>query len=407
MTTADRWRRSARTSVLLVVLATAVALVGAGCGDTEPHADGGALGAAAPATAATPPSTSAPASTASPASTATPPATATAQGSARLPASLEQSAARVILVGFGGTQLSPEAVAQLARHEWGGVVLAPGNGTSETQVAALVTQVRAAAAQAGHPAPLIGASQPGGVADAVPVGPPVQATLPDAASAQLAARQAAGRLRRLGVRLVLAPDADTGSAGGPWEGRAFSDDAGGVAAQAQAAVTGWMRGGVAPAPGHFPGEGGASGDPALEPATVGLSLDELRQRDLRPFAAVAQRAPAMQLSAAMFVAFDGVTPATLLPDAVTLLRRDLRFRGVVVSGDLAAASLATGRSVADAAVAALAAGCDLLWIPGGPGDQEAAWHAIVRAVQRGELPQARLADALRRTDQLRARYRVG
>jgi beta-N-acetylhexosaminidase len=411
MTRADRWRAAGLAGVLTATVPALLGLVLAGCGggDTEPQADGPALaatasatasGVASPATAPAPPSTTAPASSATPSSTA-------GAAEARLPASLEQSAARVLLVGFGGAQATPETLALLARHDWGGVVLAPGNGTSPEQVAALVQQVIATAAQAGHPAPLVAASQPGGVANAVPVGPPVQATLPDAAAAQLAARQAAGRLRQLGVRLVLAPDADAGAAGGPWEGRAFSDDPGVVASLTAAAVTGWMRGGVAPAPGHFPGEGAASGDPALEPATVGLSLDELRQRDLQPFAALAKRVPAMQLSAATFVAFDGVTPATLLPDAVTLLRQGLGFGGVVVSGDLAAASLASGQSVGDVAVAALAAGCDLLWIPGGPEDQEAAWAAIVRAVRGGDVPKWRLADALRRADALRARYRVG
>ncbi|HEU4977221.1 MAG TPA: glycoside hydrolase family 3 N-terminal domain-containing protein [Baekduia sp.] len=410
MTTADRWRRRTRTAAVLLPVAIGVAAGGCGRG-TEPHLDT-AAGAPAATTAAPPPAaTSGPPPAASstptpapaPASTATPAATAPA----RLREPVDRAAAQVLLLGFGGTELSPEVAARLAAHEWGGVVLAPGNGTTAEQVAALVGQLGATAAGAGHRPPLIAALQPGGVADAVPVGPPVQATIASADGAERQARRAAGQLRDLGIRLVLAPDADVGSAGGPWEGRAFSDDHATVSAFAQAAASGWMRGGVAPAPGHFPGEGGASGDPALEPATVGLSLDELRGRDLQPFAALAARVPAMQLSAATFVAFDGVTPATLLPDAVGLLRGELGFDGVVISGDLAAASLASGESVARAAVAALAAGCDLLWIPGGAEDQEAAWRAIARAVRRGDVPKARLADALRRVDALRARYHLG
>jgi beta-N-acetylhexosaminidase len=175
---------------------------------------------------------------------------------------------------------------------------------------------------------------------------------------------------------------------------------------AAAAVAGWEAGGVAPAPGHFPGEGAASGDPVEGPATVGLSAGELRRRDLRPFADLARHAPAIQLSSATYVAYDGVTPATLLPAVVTLLRGDLRFGGVVISGDLAAASLATGRPVADLAVAAVAAGCDLLWIPGAAADQEAAWRALTRALRSGRLPASRVAQALARVRLLRARYGV-
>jgi beta-N-acetylhexosaminidase len=79
---------------------------------------------------------------------------------------------------------------------------------------------------------------------------------------------------------------------------------------------------------------------------------------------------------------------------------------VVISGDLAAASLATGRPVADLAVAAVAAGCDLLWIPGAAADQEAAWRALTRALRSGRLPASRVAQALARVRLLRARYGV-
>jgi beta-N-acetylhexosaminidase len=106
------------------------------------------------------------------------------------------------------------------------------------------------------------------------------------------------------------------------------------------------------------------------------------------------------------VAWDGVTPATLLPDVVRLLRGRLGFDGVVVSGDLQAASLAGGASPAQLAVDALKAGCDLVWIPGDARDQTDAVKAIARAMRDGKLPVARVADALRRVAALRAQYGV-
>ena len=281
-----------------------------------------------------------------------------------------------------------------------------GNGASPQQVATLVARIRGAALRVRHEPPLIAASQLGGELDAVPVGAPPQSAARDAAGARADALGVAKALHPLGIRMVLAPDADIGFAGGPWEGIAFSDDPREVAQMTAAAVSGFKDGEVAPAPGHFPGEGAASGDPALEAATVGLSLDELRARDLKPFAAVARHAPAIQLSAATYVAYDGVTPATLLPGVVTLLRKDLGFDGVIVSGDLAAASLAGGQPVADLAVQAVKAGVDLVWIPGDAGDQDAAWRAVVRALRTGEIPAARVADALRRVSVLRASYGV-
>ena len=257
---------------------------------------------------------------------------------------------------------------------------------SPQQVADLLGAIQGTARSAGHPAPLIASSQLGGERDAVPIGSPPQATAADPAHAQAAALGAAKALAPLGVRMVLAPDADIALAGGPWEGLAFSDDPARTSAMVTAAVAGWKAGKVAPVPGHFPGEGAASSDPSLEAATVGLSLDELKARDLQPFAAIAKHAPAIQLSAATYVAFDGVTPATLLPEVVALLRDELGFGGVVVSGDLAAASLTGGQSIAELAVRAINAGVDLVWIPGDAAAQDAAWRAVVQAHARRDDP---------------------
>jgi beta-N-acetylhexosaminidase len=427
-----RWRLAGLGGGLVVVIVAVVLLVGGGdqghavpeggssfgAGPPElPAKRAGLLDALAPVLGedgAAPASAPAAASAATP-SRAVPAAprgatasatstTATAAGA--LPASEARSAARLFLVGFGGPRAPRDLLERFALHEWGGVVLEPGNGVSPQQVASLVARIRGAALRARHEPPLIAASQLGGDLDAVPVGAPLQSAATDARAARAAALGVAKALHPLGIRMVLAPDADIGFAGGPWEGIAFSDDAATVADLTAAAVSGYEDGAVAPVPGHFPGEGAASGDPAVEAATVGLTLKELRERDLRPFAAIAGHAPAIQLSAATYVAWDGVTPATLLPGVVDLLRKDLRFGGVIVSGDLAAASLANGQPVADLAVQAIKAGVDLVWIPGDAADQDAAWRAVVRAMRTGEIPQSRVAEALRRVAVLRASYGV-
>jgi beta-N-acetylhexosaminidase len=204
-----------------------------------------------------------------------------------------------------------------------------------------------------------------------------------------------------GVELVLAPAADLRVPGLPSDLRAFGPDPARVAAQVAAAAAGWRDGGVLPVPGRFPGEGAASQDPSAGPATVGLGAPVLLARDVRPFAAVAAAVPAIQLSAALYAAWDPVTPATLLPAAIGLLRGRLGFAGVVVSADLVAAATATGRPVGAAAVDALRAGCDLLLISGGRAEQEEAVRAIRGAVRAGTLPRARVDEALGRLRALR------
>jgi beta-N-acetylhexosaminidase len=158
--------------------------------------------------------------------------------------------------------------------------------------------------------------------------------------------------------------------------------------------------------GHFPGSGGASADPDQMTATVGGSLAQLRGRDLAPFAAVAPLAPVIVMSNAAYVAFDGVTPASLLPQAVALLRHEYGFSGVVMSDDLDATLNATGSDPGTAAVQALQAGDDLLYITGPPSEHTAAYEAVLAAAQRSASVRTMVRDALLRDLTLKVRYGI-
>jgi len=65
-----------------------------------------------------------------------------------------------------------------------------------------------------------------------------------------------------------------------------------------------------------------------------------------------------------------------------------------MSGDLVAATAATGGSVGAAAVDALRAGADLLYVPGDAANQDEAYRAVLAAVRKGKVTNARLAAAL-------------
>jgi beta-N-acetylhexosaminidase len=314
--------------------------------------------------------------------------------------SLPVAVAQVIVVGTDAQFPRDPFFAQLRGRGWGGVVLGPGNVVNSGQARDLAGEIAVVARQAKFIGPLVVAEQPGGAASSFPGLPPraqpLTGDLGRPAAARSDARAAALALRDLGVRMTLAPVADVGVAAGPLQDRVFSDDPVLVTRLTAAAVEGWRSGGVIPAVGHFPGQGTASEDPDTANATVGLSLADLRARDLRPFAAVARRAPVIQLSNAVYAAYDGVTPATVLPDVTRLLRRDLGYRGVVMTADLAATAPVLGAGVGTAAVQALQAGADLLYISGGPAQQEAAYRAVLRAVRTKRISRDRLQQSVRR-----------
>jgi beta-N-acetylhexosaminidase len=327
----------------------------------------------------------------------------TASVSATLPAPPSVAAARLFLVGFAGTSARDPGVRALAEHEWGGVVLEPHNATSAGQVRALVRAIK----RAGRGAPpLIGILQPGGPGSTLPRLPPLaQGDVSVAREAGHTAADAARALTALGIELTFAPVADLAYPTGPMAAAGYSADPQVASDLVGAAVTAYRHGRLASAPGAFPGQGAASQDPSSGPGTVGFSLDELRAADVQPFAAaVAAGAPAIQLSNAVYAAWDGVTPATLAPEAYDLLRRGVGFGGVAISADLQATTAVTGGSVARAAVDALRAGADLLWVPGDAADQRAAVAAVARALRRDRALRQHAAQALARIALLRARY---
>lgn len=320
---------------------------------------------------------------------------------------LDRAAAQLFLVGFAGTGDQTPFLRRLRERDWGGVVLTADNWTgSRRRFAALTRALRRTATRAGHTPPLVVARAPGGEDNAVDeAGPPLPAAVSGAPEAEDSARRAGELLAALGVGAVLGPPASLSISGGPWEDRGFAEDPGQVSQRAGAAVRGWQSAGIVPIVGGFPGEGAASQDPGAGPAAVGLGLEQLEGADLKPFRALASRVSAVQMSGALYAAFDGVTPATLLPEAVALLRR-IDPDATIVSADLQAVTLTTSGTVAEAAVEALRAGCDLLYVPGDVADQQAAFRAVVRAIRSGRLEPDRIAQALERAAALKRAARV-
>jgi len=334
------------------------------------------------------------------------PAPAAVATAARL--SLAAQVAQLFLIGVDGTSTSSPDIAAFASNDWGGAELSRSNFLSDGQIGSLAGGITALAKSAGNVSPLIAAPQEGGADTAFPDLPPEgEATIGASgtpATAQAQAMLAGKQLLALGVNMTFAPLADVDVLGGALSGRLFSSSPHAVARFAAAAETGYGSAGIISAAGHFPGAGAASADPDEMMASVGGSLQALEERDLIPFAAIAPRAPVIMMSNATYAAFDGVTPAGLLPDAVRLLRDHYGFGGVVMTDDLDAALLATAGSAGQAAVSAIRAGDDLLYITGTPAEQLSAYHAVLSAVEAGQISRAEIHDALLRVLSLKAHY---
>ena len=197
---------------------------------------------------------------------------------------------------------------------------------------------------------------------------------------------------------VLGPVIDVGLAEDPAVGpRAFSDEPERGGALRRGVVEAYRRTKVFAAAKHFPGLGSASQSTEEGPANVGLSLEELRSRDLVPFrAAIDAGVPGVIVGHGLYAADDFVTrPRSRDGSTTGLLKRELGFKGIAITDDLADPPISALAKVPDAAVTALKAGADMLYVSGSTGDQQAAYVAVLRAVRtRRDSRAARLDDAV-------------
>jgi beta-N-acetylhexosaminidase len=392
-------------AALLAVLAVAAgvggAIVGASDNDGAARGEGGRERASFLARIA-PPSAGPGRPTRPP---AVPPRVARLAG--RLP--VERKAAQVFVFGFEGSDLTAEIFGRLRRLDLGGIVLAGPNYVDSTGLAQMAGEAAVIARDEGHVPPWVLTIQEGGDLNSFPDLPPstAPADLASVGEARAQAADAARTLRGLGVTGLLGPAVDVGlETGSALGARVFSDDPEQVARFAGATVRAYRKGRLFTSAAHFPGLGAADQSTEEGPASVGLGPDELRDRDLLPFvAAVKAGVPAVVLSHALYPINDFTAPASLSREVVTdLLRDELGFEGAAITDDLADPAITTSYSIPDAAIAALRAGADMLFISGPAGDQQAAYAAVLGAVRSGEIPRSRLDEAVERILVAKERY---
>jgi beta-N-acetylhexosaminidase len=232
--------------------------------------------------------------------------------------------------------------------------------------------------------------------------------LDDTAVTEAVAAGMGRQCRVAGVDIALAPVVDVNAVPeNPVIGiRSFGATPDLVARHTEAFVRGLQGAGTAATAKHFPGHGSTTVDSHRALPVVDADLATLRARDLPPFAAAVEAGVRCVLTAhVLFPALDD-RPATMSAPLLGLLRRELGFEGVVISDAVDMEAIAGTLGRGPGAVAAVAAGVDLVCIgnPSNGYDDEAGYlevrHALLAALADGTLPRRRLADAGRRVAEL-------
>lgn len=293
-------------------------------------------------------------------------------------------------------------------HPVGGIVYFAQNLLDPEQTTTMLANVKQFYADAGNVAPFIAVDEEGGtvvrvadneafgaqdVGDASALG-----SAGDTAAAKRAAEQIADYLMPLGFNLDFAPVADVVD---PLRSdtmglRSFSSDAAVAADMVRAEVEGFRDKKMLCCAKHFPGIGAAAGDSHEGAITIEATNEELETVDLVPFrAAIEAGVPMIMVGHVSLPNIVGdSTPAPLSSAVVQgMLRDSLGYTGIIVTDSLSMGAITDYYTPAEAAVAALKAGCD---IPLMPERLDEAYQGVLSAVQVGELTEERLDESLTR-----------
>jgi len=208
-----------------------------------------------------------------------------------------------------------------------------------------------------------------------------------------------------GVHITFAPVADVNS--DPRNPiiatRAFAAEPRRVAELAAAFVRGCRAGGLLATVKHFPGHGNTHEDSHHALPTVEASRDQMKRRELTPFAAaIAEGVPLVMTSHVRYPALDASGRAATLsrPILTDLLRNELGFQGAVVSDSLLMEGVKIGcANEGELALSALNAGVDILLDVADP-ILTVDW--LEAAVNAGRLSEGRVDDALVRVNRLKS-----
>lgn len=317
--------------------------------------------------------------------------------------SLEEKIGQLLMVGFYGTEPSPEIKELIEEKHIGGVIYFDRNMATPKQVAELSNSLQQSAITISHELPLmIAVDQEGGDilrmrSQVSPI--PSQQRLGQLASQHVynVAKINGSELSAMGININFAPVLDLSNT----DTRSFGKDPNKVYEYGRNAIKGLNDMGITGALKHFPGNGRSAIDPHVETSSVTADQLDLENSDIFPFKKMIQTVDHqnffIMVTHIKYPAYDKEKPASLSKVIIQdLLRKKLGYEGIVVTDDLEMGAVNKYYSYKDMGKEAILAGADLLLICHEYQHQLAVYNGLLGSVKNGEIPEARINEAVKR-----------
>lgn len=307
---------------------------------------------------------------------------------------------QMMMIGIQGTSLAADEKKFIIENNIGGVILFPRNYQDPKQLHELCSELHSLRKQQADKAPLfISIDQEGGRVQRFKkppftVWPPLKKAgdIDNTSVTFQWSLHLSEELRAFGINLNFAPDLDIYS--NPKNtvigDRAISSEVAMVERHASAWVRGAIKAGILSCAKHFPGHGNTLLDSHEDLPVEDRTLEQLKAFELVPFKkAFRSKVDFVMLAHIIFKNIDADHPVSLSHTFIhDILRKEMGFRGLIITDDLDMGALTKHYSVGDIAVKTAAAGAEILLYCNIPESPITAMESLQKACQDGSLPKA-------------------
>lgn len=329
--------------------------------------------------------------------------------------SIDEKIGQMVLVGLEGTTMQANALEMIETYRIGGFILYKDNISDAPQTVAMLNQLKAA--NHSNAAPLwLSIDQEGGKvsrmsADFKRFPPAGQIGLVNQSMYSRQIGLSIGEaLQALGFNMDFAPVLDINSnPQNPVIGsRSYGADPQTVIKHGITTMKAIQSKQVAAVVKHFPGHGDTSVDSHLELPVVKKSLNELLSFELLPFMeAIKLDTDAIMIAHLLIPYIDEQYPASQSKKIITdLLRKTLKFEGVVITDDMTMRGITKHYDIGEAAVRSVLAGCDILLVGHDYNQQVAVLQALKKNTENGTLSAVNLDRSVYRILHLKSKYNL-
>ncbi|MCB2354104.1 beta-N-acetylhexosaminidase [Clostridium estertheticum] len=328
---------------------------------------------------------------------------------------LDEKIGQLVIVGLDGYTINNNITNLIKQHKVSGVILFSKNVENSNQLVNLINSIKTNNSL--NKAPLfVSVDEEGGRVSRMPYelkklpSNQIIGNMNDSDLSYNIGKIIGAELKIYGFNMDFAPVLDINSnPNNPIIGdRSFGNNSNIVSKLGIKTMKGMSNNNIIPVVKHFPGHGNTSVDSHVGLPVVNKDINTLNNFELLPFRnAIKNNADAIMVAHILLSKIDNENPASMSKVVITdILRKKLKFNGVVITDDMTMAAIIKYNDIGDAAIKSFNAGSDIILVCHEYNNELKVINSLKAAVQSKTISEKRLNDSVYRILKLKEKYKI-